>query len=157
MKGILTVVALAAALAVGPAKGDIFNFTVHLSGDQEVPPGSGDPDGSGIAHLAIDDSTDPPTIDWFIEVSGISESITGDHIHQAPQGVNGSVVVNFGGQLSGSGLQDSDLTGVLSDPTGYYVNVHTDEFPAGAIRGQIPEPGTLALLALAGLGFIRRR
>lgn len=46
-----------------------------------------------------------------------------------------------------------------------YVNYHTGQFPGGEIRGQllvvsvVPEPGTLALLGIAALGFLglRRR
>ena len=29
---------------------------------------------------------------------------------------------------------------VLADPGGHYVNVHTADFPAGAIRGQLVDP-----------------
>jgi hypothetical protein len=36
------------------------------------------------------------------------------------------------------------------------VNVHTGTFQAGAVRGQIPEPGTLALVG-AGIALLTRR
>jgi hypothetical protein len=31
----------------------------------------------------------------------------------------------------------SVLQAIVDDPAGYYVNLHTEEFPGGAIRGQL--------------------
>ena len=80
----------------------VFTYVFGLSGAQEVPIGSGDPDGFGTATLMIDSATN--TVDWDFVVSGIDLPLTGAHIHQAPAGTNGGIIVNFGGALTGSGL-----------------------------------------------------
>ncbi len=53
---------------------------------------------------------------------------------------------------------------VASNPSGWYVNVHSVGFEGGAVRGQLhrvrlPEPGTagLLLLGLIGVAGLRRR
>src|SRR5262245_20598937 len=112
----LVVLAALTALAVGAANAEVHNFLVKLDGSQEV--NGGDADGSGLAHLFIDDSTNPPTIDWLIEVQNIALPTTGMHIHQGDRGVNGPVRIDFSNQFSGSDLADADLAGVLSNPTG---------------------------------------
>lgn len=116
----------------------LVQFLVPLSGSEEFP-GPGDPDGSGLADLTIDSVTN--TISWNITVNNIALPLSGAHIHQAPAGVAGPIVVDFSAQLSGSGLVDADLANVLANPTGFYVNLHNSpDFPAGAIRGQLSAP-----------------
>ncbi len=137
-------------------------FLVPMSGEQEVP-GPGDPDGTGTAFLTIESET--LTIDWNITVNNIDLPPTAAHIHVGPAGVAGPPVVDFSGQLTGGGLMDEDLAAVLANPANYYVNVHNQPFPDGAVRGQlskaavIPAPPALALVlfGLAGLGLRRRK
>ncbi|MBC7833513.1 MAG: CHRD domain-containing protein [Phycisphaerales bacterium] len=142
------------------ASADILHFRALLNGANEAP-NPGDPDGSGIADVFIDTGTPIPTVSWDIVVANILLPISADHIHQAPAGVAGPVVVDFSAQLSGSGVSDPDLTNVVANPAGFYVNVHNSQFPGGAVRGQlflVPAPGAAALMALAaGLGLRRRR
>ena len=95
-------------------------------------------------------------------------NIEGAHIHDGAFGTNGPIVIDFPG-LSGqvSGLFDPDLLdNIVADPQDYYVNIHTCEFPAGAIRGQLGTPLTiipvpaaawLFLSGFVGLAGIARR
>ena len=148
--------ACAVALLFGASRAQalIVNYTVALSGAQEV--GGGDPDGFGTALLTLDTSTNQ--ISWTI-TTGNLDTVIADHIHQAPAGVNGGVVIDFGGLLAGGPIVDADVSAVVANPTNYYVNVHTNVYGGGAIRGQIPEPGTIGLLGmgLVGLGLASRR
>ena len=78
-----------------------------------------------------------------------SEMFVAGHIHQAPVGIAGSIVVPlFGGpattanhvKLGGVATPNAGTTGtaLCQNPSAYYVNFHTTAFPGGAIRGQLP-------------------
>ena len=79
---------------------------------------------------------------WDIEVSGIATPTRG-HIHQAPAGVNGPIVVVFfevedGPILRGCTTPSATTAqAILRNPADFYVNVHNADFPAGALRGQL--------------------
>lgn len=64
------------------------------------------------------------------------------HIHEAPPGVAGPVVVPLAapvdGLVNGCVPVDLDLAAdIVNNPMDYYVNVHNAPFPAGALRGQL--------------------
>jgi hypothetical protein len=75
-------------------------------------------------------------------VTGIVPA-TAAHIHLAPEGVAGPVVVPLTPPTSGvssgcvSGLAREGVKAILKDPAVYYVNVHNADHPAGALRGQL--------------------
>src|SRR5688572_31387039 len=81
------------ALAM-PSQAAVIHLVADLSGANEV--SGGDPDGTGFADIFIDDEA--LTISWTITVSNIDEPVALAHIHQAPAGVDGPVVVDFNGQ-----------------------------------------------------------
>lgn len=108
-----------------------------LSGSEEVPPA--DPDGFGFAVVTFD--PDRGRVCYFLAVANIAPS-TAAHIHEAPRGVNGPVVIHLTPPTSGSssGCTDTSIPVVqrlLANPSGFYVNVHNAQYPGGAVRGQL--------------------
>lgn len=122
------------------------DFTAKLSGDEEVP--AVPTDGAGTAVAAFDEAGMTLTVEGTY--TGLSGAPTAGHIHEAPRGANGPVIVpltltpdeadpttgvfsaevpvgNGEGQLSSATLADH----------GYYLNLHTAANPDGEIRGQL--------------------
>ena len=119
-------------------------FSVLLGGNEVSPEGeanAGDPDGRGSATVLILGTT----LCFGITVDGI-EKPTLAHIHQAPAGENGPIVVNRSPPTRGNPGSSSDcvrdqdpelLKKIQRNASGFYVNVHNDKYPAGAVRGQL--------------------
>jgi hypothetical protein len=138
---VILAAALTAFVAPAAAAGERATLlAASLTGGQEVP-GPGDPDGSGraLVRLAGDRAC------FLLQWSRISAP-TAAHIHVGRRGVAGPVVVLFfQGQLPDTlnavaGCAPADpavVEAVAASPRDYYVNVHTADFPDGAIRGQL--------------------
>ena len=115
-------------------------FVVPMTGAQEAP-GPGDPDGTGTAWFTLNQGQEE--ICFALAVSDITLPATGAHIHIAPAGSPGPVVVplippDASGMSSGCVHVDPALIKAIRQaPWNYYVNVHNADFPAGAVRGQL--------------------
>ena len=124
----------------GPAFAGGAKFSTALTGAAEVP-GPGDPDGSGTAAITL--NVGQSEVCFGIVVSGITLPAIGAHIHAAPVGSPGPVVVALtppdgNGVSSGCVTVDRELVKqILKSPEQYYVNVHTSDYPGGALRGQL--------------------
>lgn len=115
-----------------------------LTGAAEVP-GPGDPDASGDAVITLNQGRG--TICYDLSWADIDGTVTAAHLHEAPAGSAAPVAVGLfgGGTFLGTDSATGCVTGVdralvkeiRKDPASYYVNVHSDVFPAGAIRGQL--------------------
>jgi hypothetical protein len=131
--------ALVGLITVSPTLAAMSTLTATLEGgDAEDPPG--DPDGSGTATITIDPATDE--VCWDLATTNIADAVV-SHIHVGAAGVNGGVVVpldvdGFSGTSEGCVTEAAaDLEGILANPAGFYVNIHTADYAAGAIRGQL--------------------
>lgn len=128
---------LVASLALaGVVQAAETTLTAQLSGDAET-----DEDGSGMATVVLD--PEAGTACWEMTVENV-EPITVSHIHEGAEGVDGGVVVDLdldGFETSSEGCNEEadpeTLQAIIDNPSGYYVNVHNEEFPGGAIRGQL--------------------
>lgn len=133
-------IALAGCATVeeGIAEKTTTTYRASLTGAQE--PGGGDPDGAGKAEVSISDNFGQICYD-LNDIRGIGP-ITAAHIHRGAPGVNGPVVftlkpANEGGYKGCSGGAEWTQDRIENNPDAFYVNVHTAEYPNGAIRGQL--------------------
>ena len=113
-------------------------LTATLTGAAEAP-GPGDPDGSGTAVITLNHGQ--AEVCYELTAANIGPA-TAAHIHVAPVGVPGPVVVPLAPPTSGSssGCVSVDrqlIKALIQQPDEYYVNVHNAAFPGGAIRGQL--------------------
>ena len=129
-------------------------FKATLSGDQEVP--FVDTAAGGMAMFRLDNFETAIGIQLHVTDG---EDITQAHIHCAPAGVNGPVVVFLAGLhaagldvdgkwISEASFDDGSIVNTACGATipdlaesmrngNTYVNVHSIAFPAGEVRGQI--------------------
>lgn len=134
-----------ATLAPGATVAGGRPFTTTLTGEAEVTaagvPNQGDPDGIGTAEITLNHGLGQ--VCWTIEVSDITLPAAAAHIHVGAVTTTGSVVVGLSapdatGVASGCATVDRALVkAIMKNPSNYYVNVHTSDYPAGALRGQL--------------------
>ena len=110
----------------------------HMTGAQETPP-NGSP-GTGTADITV--NIGQSEVCWRLTVEDLERPAIAAHIHLAPVGVAGPIVVPLSPPTSGSSEGCRTVDGVLArnilqHPEAYYVNVHTTVFPGGEIRGQL--------------------
>jgi hypothetical protein len=137
--------------AQGPPK-----FTINLTGSEEVPPVQ--TNATGTAEIsAFDISSD--SVSYGINATNISGP-TAAHTHLGKPGENGPIVATFFNYtgprpinevMEGGTITADDLEGPLKGKPlselavagangSLYINIHTEQYPNGEIRGQIVNP-----------------
>jgi hypothetical protein len=127
----LSVGLLAAAVLAGSASAGGKRFTLALDSDNEAPPVPAGVTASGPGTLTINPGTGE--VCFFFSLSGTNiGTIFAAHIHEAPVGVAGPIVVPLA--LNGCLISTdrAQLIEVFTDPEAYYVNVHSGPPPPGA-------------------------
>ncbi|MFG2001840.1 CHRD domain-containing protein [Spirillospora sp. NPDC048911] len=116
-----------------------------MSGDQEVPveggPKVGDPDGRAVTFIRARGTTVSYSAAWV----GFTPTL--GHIHKGRFGTNGPISVPLFGSAVPStvfavagtvpGIDPAVIQEIRSNPRGFYANLHSAEFPGGAVRGQL--------------------
>ncbi|MFD3585596.1 CHRD domain-containing protein [Streptomyces sp. NPDC058683] len=135
-------------------------LVASLRGANEVPvaggPAVGDKDGVALEFIQVKGDKVTVAVTW----RGTGRP-TDLHIHQGAKGTNGGVKINFGKLLKKA--EGHSVTGsvkvtdkallkqLTTDPGAFYANLHTTEFPGGAVRGQLHAVTTVTDLRGGGL------
>lgn len=138
----LVAVALLGAIATSAIAGKNPNkLRAGLNGLKEIP--DGDPNGSGTARVTLKGAVN--RVCFSIAYEKIGKPLA-SHIHRGGKRSNGPIVVPL---FEGARPGGSPITGCAKDvarptinqirnnPGGFYVNLHNNAYPAGAIRGQL--------------------
>jgi len=119
-------------------------FTTKLTGANEVP-GPGDPDGKGHATIRTDSKRDRVC---FTIVTKRIDAPEAGHIHEGDSDTAGPAVVTLFTDASDKRVRrgcvattQEQIDEIRADPSNYYVNLHNDPYPLGALRGQLSKSG----------------
>jgi CHRD domain len=137
--------ALVAVLAVSPASaqaGSGCTLATALKPGNEVPVSNSMDFGAAVFYI------NGGTLKFLVVIANVShETFVAGHIHLAPVGVAGRVVVPlfasagvmpFVFTQSGTVSIDPALgAAICATPSAYYVNYHTTAHPSGTTRGQL--------------------
>lgn len=128
-------VALLAVLALSGNAANATDISVHLTGDQEVPPVQTSAMGHGT--ITVEDDKSIKGKIMTSDIKGI-----GAHVHEAAVGKNGPDIITLKKTSDNewSIPDEAKLTDAQYDAFkagGLYINVHSDAHKNGEIRGQL--------------------
>lgn len=128
-------VAAGFALCANPGLASSDEIKVVLSGSQEIPPATTNATAVGVISVGADRS-----VRGSVTVAGISP--TAAHIHEAPAGKNGPIVIpltqaadNVWMVPEGAKFTEAQLESYRAG--NLYYNVHSAAYKGGELRGQI--------------------
>jgi len=112
-------------------------WAVSLAGSHEVPPNNSAGKGSGEISVMPDGM-----VSGSITVTGMTP--TAAHVHDGATGANGPVIIKLDRTDKGfavpAGAKFTDEQMAKFKAGNTYINVHSEAFPPGEIRGQLMAP-----------------
>ena len=140
MKRVVIIIAVVCLSLVGCTEDENADYSFDLAGNNEVCDGD-TCGGDGAGQATLDINADREEICFEVSLEGI-EGVNASHIHEGEEGESGDPVIDITGldDEGGEGCVEADedtIEDILADPEGYYLNVHTEELPDGAGRGQL--------------------
>ena len=140
----LTVVSLTIGVAaMAGAQGRSNEFSATMKGSSESPKGPASASGTFRVEFRNGQAC------YRMSVSGLGAKPVAAHIHKAPAGTNGNIVIDLKiGANTFKGTSPrvaskcvpaaaSVVSAIRKNPAGWYANVHTPKNPGGAARGQL--------------------
>ena len=124
----------AAPASAAPAVASPFHAVLSAS---EETPTAGPANGTGTAKVTIDAAAGQLCydLDWSPAVGTPNAA----HIHRGARGTSGPIVVILSATRTHTCMAAPApvLQGIVTDPGGYYVNLHSSQYLNGAVRGQL--------------------
>jgi hypothetical protein len=139
----LTLLSLTIGVAVAGAQRRHNEFEAKMRGRFETPKGPATAKGTFRVEFRNGQAC------YRMSVRGLGARPVAAHIHKAPKGTNGGIVIDLRiGPNTFKGVsprvarkcvpaQASVVSAIRRNPSGYYANVHTAKNPGGAARGQL--------------------
>jgi len=136
---------------------NLLGYRAVLAGANEVPPNASL--ANGLATFVLDTTTN--RLVYSLQVNDV-DNLLDAHIHAGGAGVNGPVVINLFNQpppppfsttnpvVGELFLSAAQAAALIANPAGFYVNVHSTDFPGGEMRGQVALTRTSPLLCPLG-------
>jgi hypothetical protein len=133
-KSLTLAFSMATMLVGGQSFAEQMKFKADLKGASEVPPT--DSAGTGSADVTVD--TASKKLSWTVTSSGLSGDATAAHFHgPAAVGENADPVIDISASVArgSADITDQQLADLQAGKL--YLNIHTQKFPDGEIRGQV--------------------
>jgi CHRD domain-containing protein/ferritin-like protein len=117
------------------------SFAAQMNGASEVPAVNTAATGTSTFDL----SQDQTLLSYSVQATGLSSPAIAMHLHRGAVGVPGDIVYTLNTPVNGTAvgatpLNPADLNTLLTG--GFYINIHTSNYPGGEIRGQVLTTGS---------------